>query len=322
MARAMTAIAGQPDATEPTSPVPGRVSVVVPSYMHSGLVLHTLDSVFAQSHADVEVIVVNDGSPDDTDELLRPLVNAGRIRYVWQENQGQAAARNRGLALASGEFVAFLDDDDLWYADTLARLVAALASRPDAVMAFGGVERFHPDGRRQRRPHRPLPAGRSAHSAFREKNWLASPGQALMRTAAVRAIHGFDASIWGSEDWDLYVRLARTGEVAQVEGAVLHYRLHDGNSSRQAIRHVNNHMRVVWRHIGLDLPVFVRHQRALAPYFVPNLFGYADRARRNRQPLDAVRAHLYILLFQPQMIWRPWFVRSMAESALARPPRG
>src|SRR5690606_15916458 len=127
--------------------VPDRVSVVVPTYRHAGLVLETLDSVFAQSHEDVELIVVNDGSPDDTHEVLQPLVQAGRIRYVQQENSGQGAARNRGLAMATGEFVAFLDDDDLWYPHTLTTLVAALNERADAVMAFGDVERIHPDGR-------------------------------------------------------------------------------------------------------------------------------------------------------------------------------
>src|SRR5690606_7215254 len=84
----------------------GRVSVVVPTYGHAGLVLETLDSVLAQSHPDVELIVVDDGSPDDTHERLQPLVEAGRIRYVRQQNQGQGAARNRGLAMATGEFVA------------------------------------------------------------------------------------------------------------------------------------------------------------------------------------------------------------------------
>src|SRR3954470_24757434 len=101
------------------SPNPA-VSVVIPTYRHRDYVLRTLDSVFAQTYRDFEVIVVNDGSPDDTNRRIRPLVSAGRIRYIEQANAGQAAARNTGIAHARGRYIALLDDDDLWPADKLA----------------------------------------------------------------------------------------------------------------------------------------------------------------------------------------------------------
>ena len=118
------------------------VSVIVPTYKHRDFVLATLDSVFAQTFTDYEVIVVNDGSPDDTADVLRPLAEAGRIRYVEQENQGQAAARNRGIAQARGEFVALLDDDDLWPPDKLEWQVGCLRADPTAVAAYGYRETF------------------------------------------------------------------------------------------------------------------------------------------------------------------------------------
>ena len=93
------------------------VSVIIPTYNHVDYVAETLETVFAQTFGDYEVIVVNDGSPDGTAEVLRPSREAGRIRYIEQANAGQAAARNRGLAEARGEFIAFLDDDDLWPPD-------------------------------------------------------------------------------------------------------------------------------------------------------------------------------------------------------------
>src|SRR5271170_3450676 len=96
------------------------VSVVIPTYNHRDFVVEALESVFAQTFTDYEVIVVNDGSPDDTAAVLRPYIESGRIRYIEQENRGQAGARNRGLAEARGEFVAYLDDDDLWLRDKLA----------------------------------------------------------------------------------------------------------------------------------------------------------------------------------------------------------
>lgn len=297
----------------------GRVSVVVPTYSHRDFVLASLDSVFAQTHPDVEVIVVNDGSPDDTAARLRPLVDAGRIRYLEQGNQGQGAARNRGLEIATGEFVAFLDDDDLWPPDTLSRLVAALESDPSRVMAYGDELRLLADGRLHPQRQETRPSG-DAYRAFRRRNWLTSPGQAVMRAAAVRAVGGFDSRIWGSDDWDLYIRLARQGEFTYVGAPVLHYRIHAANASRHAVRHARNHLRVVRRHIGWDLPELVLHQRLVASYFVPNLMSAAQRARKADESWHAVHAHLYALLFEPQMLARPWFVRSLVESALGIRP--
>src|SRR5260370_24652309 len=107
--------------------VRGRsVSVVIPAYRHRDFVLATLDSVFSQAFTDYEVIVINDGSSDDTTELLRPLAASGHIRYFEQANAGQATSRNRGIHAARGEFIALLDDDDLWPPDKLEWQVEAL----------------------------------------------------------------------------------------------------------------------------------------------------------------------------------------------------
>src|ERR1051326_8460176 len=94
-----------------TSPI---VSVIIPAYNAAAFIGETLDSVYAQTFKDFEVVVVNDGSPD-TDELERALERyAAKLRYLKQDNQGAAAARNTGITAARGEFVAFLDADDMW----------------------------------------------------------------------------------------------------------------------------------------------------------------------------------------------------------------
>ncbi|MGA8478958.1 MAG: glycosyltransferase family A protein [Chthoniobacterales bacterium] len=90
------------------------VAVVIPTYNRSSYILETLRSVFAQTFTDYEVIVINDGSPDDTAKLLEPLVKTRRIRYFEQKNAGQASARNKGIQEAKGKFIAFFDDDDIW----------------------------------------------------------------------------------------------------------------------------------------------------------------------------------------------------------------
>ena len=187
-------------------------------------------------------------------------------------------------------------------------------------MAYGDEVRLHADGSLHPQRREARPSG-DAFRRFRRRNWITSPGQAVMRTDAVRAVGGFDSRIWGSDDWDLYIRLAARGPFEYLPEPVLRYRVHAANASRRAVHHVRNHLRVVRRHIGWDLPELVVHQRLVRTYFVPNLIQSATASRHEGRAGDAVRAHLYALLFEPEMLARPWFVRSLAESALGVPPR-
>jgi glycosyltransferase involved in cell wall biosynthesis len=224
------------------------VSVIIPTYKHAKYVLETIGSVFAQSFRDYEIIVINDGSPDDTAAVLRPLAESGRIRYIEQENAGQAAARNRGLAEATGEYVAFLDDDDLWPADKLEWQVTALEGRPKAIMAYGFTELFG-EGAGDPFPGPDAPDG-SVYERFLAQNWLWSPGQTLMRAAAVREISGFDTKIWGADDWDLYIRLSQRGLFRYEHRCALRYRFHDANASRKVGRMYANITKVRRKHLG------------------------------------------------------------------------
>ena len=232
------------------------VSVIIPTYKHQDFVLATLHSVFAQTFTDYEVIVINDGSPDDTAALLKPLAEAGRICYIEQQNQGQSAARNRGIAEAKGEFIALLDDDDLWPPDKLAWQVEALQENSTAVMVYGGacfvkpqfdlaedheVDVLHPDKNSS--------VG-NAYKEFMIANPTSSPGQTLIRAAAIKQLQGFDPKIWGADDYDLYVRLAKTGDFIYVRRLALYYRQHAENASKNFRRHYQNVCAVRRKHLG------------------------------------------------------------------------
>ena len=236
------------------------VSVIIPTYKHADYVLETLGSVFAQTFPDYEIVVVNDGSPDDSAARLRPLAEAGEIRYFEQPNAGQAAARNRGLAEARGEFVAFLDDDDLWPPDKLAWQVAALRTNPAWGMVAGLCGQLGADGAR-REPDgadgavRMLPV----EATFQECP-INTPGQVLIRRTALEAVGGFDPAIWGSDDLDLWMRLAAHGPAALVERCALYYRLHTTNASHASGRMFWNAVRTVRK----NLPLVPRDRRAAA----------------------------------------------------------
>lgn len=212
------------------------ISVVIPTYGHRDYVALALESVFAQTFSDYEVIVVNDGSPDDTASVLLPYITSGRIRYVEQANRGQAAARNHGLALSSGEFVAFLDDDDLWPNDKLEWQVDFLRKNP-LVNGVGGrhlsaAPLYSPTTGNTR-------TDLDVAALYRWAGFI-SPGAVLFRATCLREIGGFDPCLWGSDDYDLYLRVARVSPMVLVDRLALWYRVHDGNASKQAARLLKN----------------------------------------------------------------------------------
>lgn len=207
-----------------------KISVVIPVYGHAEYVLDSLDSVFAQSYDDFEVIVINDGSPDTSESVLEPYIRSGKIRYVCQVNKGVAAARNHGLALASGEFVAFLDDDDLWPVNKLEVQVDQMKNC-DAVMVGGTSHIFLRDKY----------AGEDSFADGKFKllntidfflgNPFASPGQVMIRKSALDAVGGYNEAVWGVDDLDLWIRLSRIGEIRKYDHLALYYRVHDSNAS-------------------------------------------------------------------------------------------
>jgi len=223
------------------------VSVIIPAYGHESYILDALESVFQQTFSDYEVIVVNDGSPDGTAMVLQPSIRKGRIRYIEQSNSGQSSARNRGLREAKGEFIAFLDDDDLWPADKLEWQVEYLQSHPDVVMIAGGAEYINEHGESVGK-NTPLLESFSVESLFSHHS-LESPGQTLIRTTALREIGGFQTDIWGAEDLCLYFDLARRGAVHASPRIALLYRLHATNASHNQPRMFENTWRVFQRQL-------------------------------------------------------------------------
>jgi glycosyltransferase involved in cell wall biosynthesis len=229
------------------------VSVVIPTYGRRALVTSALESVVSQTLRDYEIIVVDDSSPDDTGAVLRPYVERNVARYVRQPHRGVAAARNRGVREARGEFLAFLDDDDLWPPDKLEWQLEALGEHPEAGLVYGFMESFGTE-RPYRWPPPDAPSG-WVREAFLTGNWIRSPGQTLIRRAAFEAAKGFDESLRGAEDWDFYLRLSKDWPFVYWSRPALRYRAHAGNASKQAFLMYRCACRVHRRHAGaIPLP--------------------------------------------------------------------
>lgn len=238
-----------------TSHVP-RVGVVVAVYNSMGFIEAALDSIRSQDLTDWVCIVVDDCSPDDTADYVRSVAERDdRVRLLSRTtNGGQCRARNTGLEALDPAipFVMFLDGDDLYAPGAFRRLVAVLEPRPDAVGAFGLAEYVdtagaelqpgrHSERQRDRRTwlgrgFRPLAPG--LDSTFEDMiayNPAWPPSVALCRAAVVRSVGGFDPAMVIREDWDLFVRMARSGPFAMLDEQVVWYRRHDANLSRDRV---------------------------------------------------------------------------------------
>jgi hypothetical protein len=165
------------------------------------------------------------------------------------------------------------------------------------VLAYGRSALLKPDGSIYVHEHPDFPSGR-VYMETLEKCWLISPGMALLRADTVRRLGGFDPEIWGADDWDLYIRLAREGEFLFEDRVCLFYRLHAGSASqRNVIRHANNFFKIVRKHSGWDVPLMTRQLRLGLPYFGSNLRELARWARSNGDYGMLVRAWAYRALF-------------------------
>jgi len=218
---------------EKISPATPQVSVIIPTYRHSQYVVRTIKSVLEQAFSDYEIIVVNDGSPDQTRKVLEPFVENRTIRYYEQPNRGQAAARNEGVRHAKGEFIAFLDDDDFWPPDKLLWQVRFLEHHPE-VGIVGGTYLAVDEADLPVEPGDFHPS--ITFESLFARNPFLSPGQTLMRSALLADIGGLNPAIWGADDWDLWFRALKHSAVVMVDQLALYYRVHHANSSNQSAR--------------------------------------------------------------------------------------
>lgn len=205
------------------------VSVVIPTHNRRLLLNAALRSVQGQRHVDVEVLVVDDGSTDDTGQIVAEL-HDDRFRLIrYERPQGVAAARNAGAVAARGRWIALLDDDDLWGPEKLARQLAAAEGRSTA-WVYAGVVEVAADGRVLAGARPPRPAELVA--GLPRRNVLpAGSSNVLVRTDELRAVGGFDPALRHLADWDLWLRLARLSQPAVVDAPLVAYRQHTGQAT-------------------------------------------------------------------------------------------
>ncbi|MEJ2216106.1 MAG: glycosyltransferase [Gemmatimonadota bacterium] len=299
--RSATASSGGDAGNEPL------VSVIVPAYQQRRWVAEALDSVLAQTYPRIEVIVVDDGSTDGTGDLVRDRFGDA-VRVVRQANQGLAAARNAGLALARGELIQFLDADDRLAPDKIALQVQALAGHPEYDVAYCDYAFFPDTPPRARRGVPTPPAEGSGELLERllEGNFIASHA-ALLRRTALRDVGGFDPALRGAEDYDLWLRLAVSGcRFLHTPGAHALYRSRPDSLSSDDVRQVTWTLRVLRRaetYVPRDRHgahhVLQRSVRRLTDFEVYALLRRAVAETRALRPMAAASSAFRALRTDP-----------------------
>lgn len=198
------------------------ISVVIPAYNAERTLLETIASVQQQTFSDFEIIVINDGSTDRTLKLLQS-VQDKRLKVFTYENSGLPVARNRGISHAEGEFIAFLDADDLWTSDKLEKQLAALQNNPKAGVSYSWTYFKFENEDYSYADESNLLEG-NVYADLLIRNFLHNGSNPLMRKQAIEAVGLFDPNLKSCEDWDFYLRLAAKYDFALVPKAQIIYR--------------------------------------------------------------------------------------------------
>ena len=231
---------------------PGRpsVSVVIPCYNYGRFLAEAIASVLGQSYQDFEIVVIDDGSTDDTERVARRFP---RVQYHRQGNEGLSAARNAGTRVSRGRYILYHDADDLLTPDALETGVYWLEQRPDCAFVSGDFQYISTSGAAVE-IGKSKPASRDHYLALLSGNYIGMPGTVIYRRDAVIAEGGFNVLLNHSADYDLYLRLARRHAVFSHDRVVGLYRRHDANMSANKAQMLRYTLRV----LGSQWP-YVRH---------------------------------------------------------------
>ena len=208
-----------------------KVSVMMPVYNSAPYLARTLESILTQTFADFELVIIDDGSSDDSVRVLNEhAAGDPRIRLTCRKNRGAVTTRNEILAQCRGEYLAVNDADDISLRDRLRQQVAFLDANPQVVCAGGEFDIIHAAGRRLTTLH-PPPDDAEIQRLSLRGHCAICHSAGMMRTAAVRRAGGYDSDFRFAHDLELWLRLGEIGQLANLPQTVIQFRLHDKSIS-------------------------------------------------------------------------------------------
>jgi glycosyltransferase involved in cell wall biosynthesis len=271
------------------------VSVVIPTHNRAHYITEAIDSVLAQTYPQVEIIVIDDGSTDNTRDVV--LAYGNRVRYIHQPNfnQGPAAALNRGIRDARGTYIALLDDDDVWQRDKLALQIPVLEQDP--ALGFLGTDLYITDasGRIVSRWGKP-PEVPATFAGLIDYNMLGN-SSVVIRKTVVDSVGGFDANLRTTQDYDLWLRMAKVARFACLGVPTTLWRIHGNNKHMNKVQKLEDRIRIFTRHGNLDHLSFVQRRVRMAKLY----YEYAEHFQGMGLFGRAVRTYLRAVSNDPSV---------------------
>lgn len=228
------------------------VSVILPTKNRARMVREAIQSVLAQSYSRLELIVVDDGSTDDTPATLAARVDE-RIRVLsLPESRGASGARNAGIEAAKGAWIAFQDSDDLWLPDKLRKQVDCALAHPDCVAVYTSYWRN--DGSAREVLPRPGPGLDGAVLPRLARGNFITTQTLMVRADVARSAGGFDVSLSALNDWDFALRIAQAGAIRWVPEPLVEYRLQVDSLTASQDVFVENYLQILEKHPDILVP--------------------------------------------------------------------
>ncbi|MCX6043828.1 MAG: glycosyltransferase [Chloroflexi bacterium] len=286
----------------PVQPTP-LVSIVIPNFNHARYLGAAISSVLTQSYPNIEIIVVDDGSTDESRAVAARYGN--RIRYIWQENRGLSAARNTGIRAASGEYIGLLDADDLYEPHCLATMMAILQANPEADGLYCGYQFV--DQQNQLLPQieaRLIPTDQ-LYDTLLDGNFFV-PESVLVHQRCYASAGAFDETLRACEDWDMWLRITRQHVIIGTDAVLTRHRVLAGSMSSDPMRMINNRLAVLKKHIIIapDAPAEIvrRANKAYSGAYLISAVEYlqaGDEVRASNCLQQAAQRYPALLLQLP-----------------------
>jgi glycosyltransferase involved in cell wall biosynthesis len=288
------------------------VTALIPTYNYGRFVTQAVESALAQTYPHLEIIVVDDGSSDDTRQQLARY--SDRIRYIYQDNQSVAAARNTGIQAARGDLIAFLDADDLWHPHKLDVQVRYLADHP--AVRLLAVDRLA-DGVQHWPPLQDL-AQPKAHAISVEELVLRpyfAPSGVLVRKECFDTVGFFDTSLRNAEDYDMWIRIACRFPVVKLEVPLWWYRVHGANKSHVPARQEAAALTILKKTFAQNSPLGKRLSLKRKAY------SYAAYAAAQNYSSRGMELAALARILRSFLLWPLPYQRREVPTPLARPKK-
>lgn len=277
------------------------ISVIIPVFNSEKTIQGTIESVLNQTFTDFELLVINDGSQDTTLKIIDNIKDS-RLKVFSYPNAGVSASRNRGISQANGEFISFLDSDDLWTADKLESQLKALQANPQAGVAYSWTNYIDESGKFLY-PGNKFTLNGNVYEQMLVQNFIESGSNVLIRREALDRVGGFDESLFGPEDWDLLIRLAAQYDFVVVPISQILYRMSANSISSSISRQEKASLKVIEKAFA-RVPESLQY---LKNYSIANLYKYLTfrvlvGSLERQKALTAARCFWYAVKNNPALL--------------------